>query len=46
MYNPGGNDAEKYHILMEDDKKNLNVKLELLSKCRHEESEPNGNWTK
>ena len=21
MYNPGGKDAEKYHILMEDDKK-------------------------
>jgi hypothetical protein len=39
-YNPGGKDcklcsAEKYHILMEDDKRSLNVRSELLSKCRH-----------
>ena len=39
-YNPGGRDcklcsAEKYHILMEEDKRSLNVRSELLSKCRH-----------
>ena len=39
-YNPGGKDcklcsAEKYHILLEDDKRSLNVRSELLSKCRH-----------
>ena len=39
-YNPGGKDcklcsAEKYHILMEDDKRSLNVTSELFSKCRH-----------
>ena len=39
-YNPGGKDcklcsAENYHILMEDDKRSLNVRSELLSKCRH-----------
>ena len=39
-YNPGGKDcklcnAEKYHILMEEEKRSLNVKSELLSKCRH-----------
>ena len=27
--------AEKYHILMEEDKRSLNVRSELLSKCRH-----------
>ena len=26
---------ENYHILMEDDKRSLNVRSELLSKCRH-----------
>ena len=39
-YNPSGKDcklcsAEKYHSLMEDDKRSLNVRSELLSKCRH-----------
>ena len=39
-YNPGGKDcklcsSEKYHILMEDDKRSLNVRSKLLSKCRH-----------
>ena len=27
--------AEKYHILMEDYKQSLNCRSELLSKCRH-----------
>ena len=27
--------SEKYHILNEDDTKSLNVRSELLSKCRH-----------
>ena len=39
-YKPGANDcklciAEKFHILHEDDSKSLNVRSELLSKCRH-----------
>ena len=39
-YKPGTRDcklciAEKYHILNEDDTKSLNVRSELLSKCRH-----------
>ena len=39
-YKPGNKDcklciAEKYHILGEDDKTSLNVRSELLSKCRH-----------
>ena len=40
IYKPGSKEcklcnAEKYHILMEDYKKSLNVRSELLSKCRH-----------
>ena len=27
--------SEKYHILSEDDSKSLNLRSELLSKCRH-----------
>ena len=39
-YEPGNKDcklcvSEKYHILNEDDNKSLNVRSELLSKCRH-----------
>ena len=39
-YKPGEKDcklclAEKYHILIEDDSKSLNLRSELLSKCRH-----------
>ena len=39
-YQPGSNDcklclAEKYHILNEDGNSSLNVRSELLSKCRH-----------
>ena len=40
IYKPGGKDcklcnAEKYHILMANDKGSLNCRSELLSKCRH-----------
>ena len=40
IYKPGAKEcklcnAEKYHILMEDHKKSLNCRSELLSKCRH-----------
>ena len=40
IYKPGGRDcklcnAEKYHILMVNDKGSLNCRSELLSKCRH-----------
>ena len=39
-YKPGSKDcklciAEKFHILNEEDSKSLNVRSELLSKCRH-----------
>ena len=39
-YKPGNKDcklgiAEKYHIISEDDHISLNVRSELLSKCRH-----------
>jgi hypothetical protein len=39
-YKPGAVDcklctAEKYHILNEEEKLSLNVRSELLSKCRH-----------
>ena len=40
IYKPGAKkcklcNAEKYHILMEDYKQSLNIRSELLSKCRH-----------
>ena len=40
IYKPGGRDcklcnAEKFHILMANDKGSLNCRSELLSKCRH-----------